>query len=380
LEAAIRAVLLPGEDGEAPPQAKVTSRKELARLAARFLPAETAAALVLDTFALPGQHPDVRAACVSVAVGLLPTLSAWSLLEQAATGLPVLQAPLLGTRPFELRHEDRRRYAGLVFQVAGSEDRETADAALERLSLWAPWRPEAGALLVAAIVDLDNRTSWGRAADALTGLAVRTHDAAFVLEALERLLAAEAASASACWDAAERDRPARQRISRLVERLVFPTAYAQARDARSVQRLRETTLRTAELLGATADFLPEAAKLRIAALDLDAEPARVIAELDSLAALHAERPILAQRTASTLRHLLAGSLRPGDPLVLLCAAQRLTAQGSCPHGLFALAITRAVGSRTRWSEEWRTQLRTLRHHPQPEVRDAALAEYTTTEA
>ncbi|MFE4371020.1 hypothetical protein ACFRMN_22790 [Streptomyces sp. NPDC056835] len=92
LEAVLRAALLPATAGAPAPAAKVTSRKELVRLAASRLPVGTAAAIVAETFAPPGQHPDVQAACVPVSIELLRSPAAWSLLERASDGPPVTQA------------------------------------------------------------------------------------------------------------------------------------------------------------------------------------------------------------------------------------------------------------------------------------------------
>jgi hypothetical protein len=65
--------------------------------------------------------------------------------------------------------------------------------------------------------------------------------------------------------------------------------------------------------------------------------------------------------------------------VLLGAVERLTATGGYAGGLFAVALTQALGSRTGWPTDWRTHLRTLRRHPHSDVRDAAVALTTAVE-
>ncbi|WP_052397971.1 hypothetical protein [Streptomyces sp. NRRL F-5123] len=369
LEAVLRAALLPGAGG-APAAAKVTSRKEFVRLAAAGLPVSTAAGIVAGTFDLPDQHPDVRAACVAVAAGLLPAPAAWGLLEAAADGPPVTRTALLRVRPYELRALERPRFARLVGRVTHTPDRETADLAAGLLAVWAPWYPEAGPLLAARTTDLGNRTAWHAAADGLVALAAAPDGDGPLLDALARLAAVPADHLDA---EAERDLPARRRLAHLVTRL------ASAAAPRPAAAHRAAAGRAAELLCAAPGFLPQGAQLAATALDLDATAPQLLGGLDDLAGLHADRPLLADRTASTLRSRLTAAHHPGDPLVLLAAAERLTLAGTHAAGLLALAVTQALGSRTSWPQEWRARLRALRRHACPDVRDAALAVTTAAE-
>lgn len=309
-----------------------------------------------------------------VAAELLPAPPAWRLLERAADGPPVIQSALLRVRPYELRAADLSRYARLVGRVAGSGDVETAAAATGLLASWSPWYPEAVPLLLARTVDLDNRSSWRAAADGLVELTASAGGSEPLLEALAQLVAAEAEAPALHLDAeSERDRPARQRIDHLVGRL------STAVTMRQVEASRTAAVRASELLCATTDFVPQGTHLAVTALGLDEKPAVVLASLDRLAALHTDRPALAARTAETLRSRLNTARRPGDPLVLLIAVQRLIANADHAGGILAVALTHALGSRTRWPQDWRAQLRALRRHPHPDVRDAALALRTAAE-
>lgn len=374
LDTVLRAALLPATDGAPAPAAKVTSRKELVRLAASRLPVGIAAAILAEAFDIPGQHRDVQAACVPVATELLRSPAAWALLERAADGPPVTQAAVLRIQPYELQAGDRSRYARLVGQVSGSSDAETADTAMGLLARWSPWYPEAAPLLLANTVDLDNRSSWRTAADGLVALTASTHGADPLLEALAHLVAAEAEAPALHLDAeADRDRPARQRISHLVTRLSTAVTMQQAEASRAA------ALRASELLRSATDFLSQGAHLAATALDLDADAPQLLDSLDELAGRYADRPALAARIAETLRNRLNTARRPGDPLVLLRAAERLTTNTGYAAGLLAVALTHALGTRTGWTPHWRAHLRTLRRHPHPDVREAALALTTATE-
>lgn len=368
LETILRAALLPANDGTPAPAVKVVSRKELVRLAASRLPIGIAAAILAEAFDIPGQHRDVQAACVPVAAGLLGSPAAWNVLERAADGPPVTQAAVLRVQPYDLQAGDRSRYARLIGRVSGSSDTETADTAMGLLGRWSPWYPEAAPLLLAKTVDLDNRSSWRAAADGLVALTASADSAGPLLEALGQLVAVEAEAPALHLDAEDgRDRPARQRIAHLAARLSTAVVTRQAEASRAA------ALRASQLLCMSADFLPEGTHLVATALDLDAEPARLLDALEHLEGLHTDRPALAVRTAETLRNRLNSNRRPGDPLVLMCAVERLTTSGSYAGGLFAVALTQALGSRTGWTQDWRTHLRVLRRHARPDVREAALA-------
>ncbi|MFF2078974.1 hypothetical protein ACFVXG_30000 [Kitasatospora sp. NPDC058162] len=372
----LREALLPepaGNDGAtAGGGAKVTSRKELVRLAARLLPVDTALALLTEVHDLPEQHRDVRAAAVAAAVRLLPAPAAWRLLDGATAGPPVARSTVLRTRPLDLPAADRPRYAALVSRVASGDDPETAQTALNLLGSWAPWHPEAEDLLLTGTVDLANRSSWRASASGLAVLATGGTGRRLP-EALTRLLASEHEAGDELDATAERDRPARQRIDFLAARL--SAGVGDRPTAAAVAAAREA----AELLTTAPDFAHLSLQLRAAALDFDAPYDNLLTELDALATLHADRPVPATRTAEALHNRLNATRRPGDPAVLHRVVEQLTAQNTCVQGLFAVALTHALGPRTNWQPHWRTALRTLRRHPHPDVRDAALAVRTASE-
>ncbi|MBM9435262.1 hypothetical protein [Actinacidiphila bryophytorum] len=356
------------------PGGKVTSRKELVRLAGALLPVREAAAVVAAAYDLPGQHPDVQAVCVAVAAGARRSPELWDLLERAAGGPAVGRTAVLRTPPLTLPVQDRSRYAELVLRVAAGDDPETAVAALGALAPWAPWHPGVAGMLHAKTVDLGNRSSWRSAADGLVALTRSADGADILLDALRLLGAADTRAAAQGLDAAAgRDRPARQRIAAIAGRLTTTVVRP------GPTPVRAAALRAAELLCAADDFVPQGVHLAVYALDFDAQPAVVLAALDRLAALHDGRPVLAARTATALGQRLGTARRPGDPLALAAAADRLAADGTLAGGLFAVALTAALATRDGWSPPTRTTLRALRAHPLPDVRDAALAVPTHAE-
>ncbi|WP_328492804.1 hypothetical protein OHS59_08730 [Streptomyces sp. NBC_00414] len=367
------------------PGAKVTSRKEAARLAAVRLPAPVAARLLAEVYRRPGTHLDVRAACVAFAGSLLAEEPVWTLLHDAAGAEPVLRAAVLRVTPLDLPERHRERYARLVRDVSTTDDPPTAVLAHDALARWAPWCPDAHTVLAAASADLSNRTSWRAAAHGLVAAAAGSdRGAAGVREALRALAEAETA-AEAEQEGEERpavegladaeprrDRPARQRVDHLVARL----ARQAATDAGTV---RAAALGAAELLARYDAFVPQAAAITVTHLDLEAESEQVVEALARLAALTDGRPALAAGTASALADRLRRGTHEGGAETLLGAARRLTAHGGHGEGLLATAVTGALGTRTDWGPPWRAQLRALRRHPVADVRDAALAQVTAYE-
>ncbi|MFF3580673.1 hypothetical protein [Streptomyces mirabilis] len=366
LAAQLRAVLFA-------PRAKVTSRKEAARLAAVRLPMPRAAALLTEAYAAPGTHVDVRAAIVAFAGGLLAEEPVWGMLRDAAGAEPVLRTAILRVTPLDLPEPQRERYAGLVREVSSTEDPETATLAFDALARWAPWSPESPTVLADAVTDLTGRISWHAAADGLvTAAAGSPRGGRGLQQALRTLAEAETAAATegiGRADAGERrDRPARRRVDHLVVRL--------AQRARTAPRpIRPAALAAGELLAGYDAFVPQAAAITAFHLDLDGEPG----DLERLAALTEGRPALAARTAQELGERLRRRAHEGDPDVLLEVVRRLGAHGGHGEGLLAAAVTGAIGARTGWAAPWREQLRALRRHPVADVRDAALDQVTAYE-
>ncbi|MFE7071284.1 hypothetical protein ACFU96_14495 [Streptomyces sp. NPDC057620] len=399
------------------PDTKVTSRKEAARLAAARLPAPVAARLLTEAYRRPGTHLDVRAACVAFAGSLLAQEPVWTLLHDAAGAEPVLRAAVLRVAPLDLPERHRERYARLVRDVSTTDDPPTAVLAYGALARWAPWCPDASAVLAAATADLTNRTSWRAAAHGLVIAATGSDGGAKgVRDALRALAEVEAEAtggarnpdhepdhvyesggaggepptdtgtdtgmdtdtgtdtdSGAGADAEPlRDRPARQRV----EHLVVCLAQQAGADAGPV---RATALGAAGLLARYDGFVPQAAAITVAHLDLDAAAEHVDVALFRLAALTEGRPALAAATAAELTERLEHGTHEGDAETLLGTVRRLTAHGGHGEGLLAAALTVALGARTDWRQPWRDRLRALRRHPVADVRDAALARTTAYE-
>ncbi|MFI7286084.1 hypothetical protein ACIBRY_05415 [Streptomyces anulatus] len=354
-----------------PGTGKVTSRKEMVRLAAALLPRAEAAGLLADAYGQPGQHLDVRAACVAAGTPLLGDVRVWEMTVDAAGGERALRVAVLRTHPTELDPALRPRYARLIQDVCRTEDDTLAALAHTALVPWLPWAPHAAAVLVDAVTDLDRRGRWRSAADALVEAALTTPE---TVGALNRALSLLATGETADDAGAERDRPARRRLGHLARTLSL-RAGPNNRPASAVLAA------AGRALAAHRDLVPDAVALLSRSLDLAGDPDTLHTELVALAALHSGRPALAARTAQTVGRRIVGypGAEIGDPDALLLVVARLAGTGDPAQGLLAAELTVACGLRTGWTGPWRTQLRMLRQHSSDDVRDVAYAEATAEE-
>ncbi|MEU5129766.1 hypothetical protein [Streptomyces mobaraensis] len=348
------------------PDAKVTSRKEAVRLAARFLPAPRAAALLAATYRIPDQHPDVRAAVVASAARLPGAPDAWAVLDDAGRGAPQVRQALLAAVPWRLPAAHRARYARLVAGVCSTEDPEVREAALGSLADWAPYAPGAVAVLRETVTDFDVRVGWLEAARALASLAVSglphpvggAAPGSLLHDTIGELLTAvRRAEYDACPD---RDLPARQRLDRLLQ------GVPHRLDPGLVPVLEAVA---AQLAGEPA-FAEARAGLLRGLVDREHELPGLCARLSALADALRGRPGLACRTAGYLERQIAGATPP-DPAVFLAAARHSAAADGVPGGLLAVALVAGQGRRLGWPEEWRVLLRELRRHEDGDVRAAA---------
>ncbi|MEU9575973.1 hypothetical protein [Streptomyces chilikensis] len=361
--------------GERP--AKVTSRKEAARLAARFLPPGEAVALLAGAFEAPDGHPDVRAAIVPVLAPLAGVARTWELLARAARdGAPQVAGALFERRPWELAEEHRPAFAALLgeaYDTHTAEGGRPAFGAPAALAAWARYDAALAGRLARTVCDLGNRRfqepgfrGWSNAASALRDVAGSElpHPVGGAAEgsvlhgAVAGLLAALHTPEGGCEALEDRDLPALQRLRGLLEGLGGPRRAALAR-ALAGQIAHEPLL------------APERADLLASLVDLTAGTDEIVARLREVAdALEGAGVLAAASVADRMDRSLPGrGAADGGPPA--GAAGRLARDGGTVTGLLAVCLTSALGPRYRWSGEWRETLRVLRRHPDPDVRHRA---------
>ncbi|MFI1467224.1 hypothetical protein [Streptomyces wuyuanensis] len=353
--------------------AKVTSRKEAARLTARFLPPRQAVDLLTRAFRSSDDHPDVRAAVVRVLPPLLAEPGAWRLLEDAAhdSGSAVLDA-LAGISPWELAETHRSGYAGLV-GAAYDADRESLDGfaaygMLQALGVWSRYDTGLARRLSRTVGDLGSRRHWRQAVWVLLELALSDvpHPVGGMApgsvfhDAVAGLLTAMRDPRSRCEAHADRDLPALQRLRALV------SLGSEPREQPGSRRELAALLAGEPLLAA------ERAELLGGLVDRSADPEAFLRQLLDLAdALEGAAVTVAAQTASRLWTTWAHRPLLQSAGTLLAAAGRLAGDGRTGTGLLAVSLVAATGNRLGWPEEWRALLRALRRHGQPDVRHEA---------
>ncbi|MFD9223695.1 hypothetical protein ACFWDI_27695 [Streptomyces sp. NPDC060064] len=367
--------LLTGEQA-----AKVTSRKEAVRLAARFLPPQQVLALLTRAFHAPDRHPDVRCAVVRALPPLLGVPEAWRLLEEAARddASPVLEA-FLGVTPWELADVHRRRYATVVGAAydacLASLDGIASYGPLRAVGMWSRYAPALAGRLSRSVCDLGSRTHWPYAAWVLRDLAASElpHPVGGAAQgsvyhgAVAGLLAAMHEPEGGCDALEDRDLPALQRLRTLVSLCSDQGERPEMLEAVARQLAPEP------LLGA------ERADLLSRLVDRNAEPAALLSGLRDLAeALEDAGVTVAVQTASRLRTSWVHRALPQHTGSLLGSADRLARDGGTVTGLLAAGLVTGTGNSLGWPEEWRSLLRLLRRHPHPDVRHQAYQ--TVTEA
>lgn len=338
---------------------KITARKAALRILLRNR-VPGAMELVAAAWDDPDQHRDMRTAIASAVRARPAEPAAWRILGEAAAAGGDLAHQVLGVPPAHVEERFRERYAALVLEAARSDDREVRDRSLDLLPAWAPWVPQAPALLARVVADLDETGSWQAALRGLVRCAMAGAGAAELAGAADALRAAPAEPDAG----ADRDLPALRRLCKLA---------AEVRDA-----AREDLARAEPVLRALDGRLPEplAAKLIAGTLRWDAPD--VGAALDALA----DRPVggvLAVRDVARAlvpeprsdRWYVRPEPKEPEPEQVLPHALRLAARGDVTGGLFACALAERHGRRAGWPEQWRDLLRNLRAHPHPDVTYAA---------
>ncbi|MFI2711312.1 hypothetical protein ACH495_14415 [Micromonospora sp. NPDC018662] len=328
--------------------AKITSRKEAARLLARYGP-PSAMVTLREAYAAPGTHRDLRAAIVSAARQRLSTEESWAVLGAAVDGSREERRAVLGAYPYWIPERHRPRYAALVVGACRAPDREVRRAAFDQLGDWSPWLADVTDLVVDRLTDLD---------ETLTGIAVadllRAGGDGVLGIALARLVDLDAAD-DRPGDPAD-DRPARRRVDVLARGAAVRSTHRPADADRSA------LVDAARWLADRPGFVGTATGLLVDLGRLD--------NLDEVAALCADRPVLAVRTAERAGARLRGLPEWPDVPGLRDVVARLAGRGDLVGGLFAVTLVRH-GAVTGWTEPWRSLVIALRRHPDSDVREEA---------
>lgn len=360
--AALRAVALS-------PTAKVTSRKEVLRIAADLtLPGATD--LLITVWQAENQHRHVKAAAVLRLAYRLDDERALPLLQQATTGDSEIAAQVLRVHPLELPARHRAEYAELIFAACRVEDQKIRNAAFGAVPNWYTAAPSAADVVCDAITDPGRDNAGAMLPAALHHLLFMGMPADRYLGVLTTLLEADAADLP--LDArANQDRAARRRLGSVVNyTLMLPPALTAHR--------RPLLRAASDMLRPRVGFRTLAAELAAAAVDFQAPAEVVVRDVLALAALVDGRPQPVDRAAARLSQQISART-PWDAACVLAAAQALSAASVPGAGRIAVRLLAVAGPALAWPEPYRLAASALRQHGDPDTVEAAL-ELDTSEA
>jgi hypothetical protein len=256
----------------------------------------------------------------------------------------------------------RARYADLLIAVTTRSEPDVVGPALLALRGWARYNPAATRVCADFISRLSLRSRVWR--DAITALVsfVATDAPAGLAEVVEvaRLLVRLEADPALPNALPDRDHPARQRLTCLVNQLSAQFSRRSAADRRHLRVVAD------ELTG--PDFL----ELR---LQLLVHSQRA----DELRDLVGDDPLAALTAADLVSTRLSATESTWTPADLLPVADSLVHSPDLASGLLAHVLVSAAAPRAGWSAEWRELLVALRNHPSPAVRRRSLDLTTATE-
>jgi len=332
---------------------KVTSRKEIARLAADFS-APQAASIVYAEWSRPDAHRDVRAALIGVARLRLQQPYAWRILTEAAeSGEYASIVAIAAAQPMLLPDSTRTRYASLILAGCRSTDPKAAEHAWARVPVWAPWADDLDATIMTGLTDLSPTGPARYAVAALVTLLRSGTGYATLDTALRRLVNLDLADPD--------DNPERDRVPLRRADSVLSAVAAAVRTDESGFDL-DALAGTARYAANHDPLLVEAVKLLVEVTGEDGP--------DEACDRLADRPVAAAAAADLVR--AAAQRRDWTREVAPGVAARLRDRGDHSGGLTAVALTR-LGTSVGFAEPYRGLVRSLRTHPVADVRDAAYA-------
>ncbi|MFD3508551.1 hypothetical protein [Nocardia sp. NPDC058666] len=340
---------------------KITAVKEGIRLLAE-LRAPDALPIIAERAARPEAHRDVRRAAVFATRFLLDQEQTWALLSRAATD-PAVAGAILDIRPGMLPVPQRQRFATFVRDLAAGPDPRSAALALTALASWRRWwAPDTQEVLVDLVTDLSTVATWKSAMSALLSGVQDDSDPTAFVAAVRRLRTDD-------FRASDRDLPAHQRLSVVLDRFV-PIVRNHPADAR---------LLAAPVVAALSDdalWHDQVIELTVVASRWT-DPDSIITALDE-AATYATGTLVT-RAAHHLGQRLGTELDTTTPSTFHTISTELTSSPTPSIALAALTIVARCGAKFGWTPEWTALLTTLRTHPAPDVRRAAHSVFTAPE-
>lgn len=331
------------------PKAKITSKKEIVRMIAKYLPPDVAASALFPVFQDPETHKDIRVTIVQSTIAhLLSIPQAWQVIDAATSSTYIESQRALLVGVDNVPHSHRQRYGSYVADIACSTDDDTAALALNLLKSWLPYAPDCLQALSSAAVDMTrvSKLVWQAAADSLISSSTRLDTLAALKGVVSQLnISPEPES--------RLDLPMRRRVVYITTNM----SLLKSKDSRHAKQA------IGRLVTRNIDTLPNGTRLMASAPGQ--EPS--LDGLQEVAELCENRPIIASQCGEWVVH----SFGPTLPSGLLDIVERLIPLTPVAGALIALEIVETA-LRTGKASKWHGVVKKLRQHSDPTVRIAAM--------
>jgi hypothetical protein len=348
---------------------KVTTRKQAARLLGRHR-TTGAADLLLRAWQAPDLHRDVRVAVASALRRMPDDPRTFTALQDAAGtyASEFMLRTLFQATPVEYRPATRPAYAALIRDLLTAADGPGVRfRAGQAFSTWAKWYAGGFGDLLEEAADPDNpagETSL-QVLTSLLGNGIVTDDLIGVLEHLAALPA----------DLSHPESAAMRRLPKITQAMIHVAERHPHDDWPAVLGRRAIACLRADprYLG-HATRIAQALLVRRFSHGSTLPTEAIIAELDTIADLIGDRPVLAARTAHDITRRLTGNYADRSLLkvqVLLEVVQHLVRKTDTFSGFLACALLKRGGAVAGWTSQWTAFLPVIRQSSHDEVRRQA---------
>jgi hypothetical protein len=346
---------------------KITVRKEAIRLLGAYR-SDDSLPLLMNEFEKPNAHKDVIIAIGHAAKQLLEDERAWDILStMASSSESDIAGSLLSQPPNALPLDYRPRYLGLIIEIARHQDAYIGRYAFISMMRWTNGNEGIVAAATArAITDLEDSNRWEFAMNTLVETCRDGKVNEVVIDVCERL--SSAATRDAWNAAATRDVPHRQRLLKLVDKLIaLPT----------ITRKHLVPLYMGLINGlASEETLQQAVmKLYVAVIEWN-NVKESAAYLNRMVNTISNQPQLLSDAYKQVADNLKDSTGYWRPETLLEIVDMLGSEGSYESQYIGLSLLEVAGSALLWSTESAERLRVYRNHTNIAVRSLALNIWT----
>lgn len=349
---------------------KITVRKEAIRLLGAYKSSESMPLLIRE-YEKPNQHKDVIIAIGHAARQCLDDERSWAMMSvMASSSDRDIARSLLNQYPAELPVEARLRYLQWITEIAGHNDPIVSMEAFQAMTRWGSVSAEIIADCAGgALIDLEDAGRWQAALHAFVHVVQDGKVNDQVVYVIRQLAEAKIKED---WNAgSERDLPNRQRLLRLLERIVSLSA--------PVRNM------LAPLYAAIIEALQPYDTLKFAVVPLHlaaigwSQADLAVVRLNAVLEIMNAYPYVWDSVDQQVTRILLASKPYWEPEQLLGIVDKLKLRTDLASSYMELSLLKLAGETLFWNEDCRERLRAYRQHEHEAIRLRALDIFTISE-